>query len=203
MDLLSIIIFFAVIAKIFKKNDPKKYEETVRKAKDIGGEVLGEIRGEMKNRRENYEKQYRDFEQKVTRGATQKQQANTYEMPKHTQRVNSYEMPTQNARTTPAYEQVNKSRMEAEKTSILERAKANAEEDKEDITLRSLEESHGHSAKVAPAIHDHSEDIISENSVEKIQDLIVKGYEVDLCFERDFLGEAMDMVNRFSMGGSV
>lgn len=203
MDLLSIIIFFAVIAKIFKKNDPKKYEETVRKAKDIGGEVLGEIRGEMKNRRENYEKQYRDFEQKVTRGATQTQQANTYEMPKHTQRVNSYEMPTQNARTTPAYEQVNKSRMEAEKTSILERAKANAEEDKEDITLRSLEESHGHSAKVAPAIHDHSEDIISENSVEKIQDLIVKGYEVDLCFERDFLGEAMDMVNRFSMGGSV
>ena len=203
MDLLSIIIFFAVIVKIFKKNDPKKYEETVRKAKDIGGEVLGEIRGEMKNRRENYEKQYRDFEQKVTRGATQTQQANTYEMPKHTQRVNSYEMPTQNARTTPAYEQVNKSRMEAEKTSILERAKANAEEDKEDITLRSLEESHGHSAKVAPAIHDHSEDIISENSVEKIQDLIVKGYEVDLCFERDFLGEAMDMVNRFSMGGSV
>lgn len=32
---------------------------------------------------------------------------------------------------------------------------------------------------------------------------MVKGYEGNLCFERDFVGEAMDMVSRFSLGGSA
>ena len=93
--------------------------------------------------------------------------------------------------------------MEAKNTSILQRAKANADEDKDDVTLRSLEESHGHSAHVAPAVHNHPEDEIPENMLGKIEDLMVKGYEGELCFERDFVGEAMDMVNRFSLGGSV
>lgn len=106
-------------------------------------------------------------------------------------------------RTRPAREQVQKSRMEANNTSILQRAKGNAAEDSEDATLRSLEESHGHSAHVAPAVHHHPEDEIPENMIGKIEDLMVKGYEVDLCFERDFVGEAMDMVSRFSLGGSV
>ena len=88
-------------------------------------------------------------------------------------------------------------------TVKLQRARANADEDKDDVTLRSLEESHGHSAHVAPAVHNHPEDEIPENMLRKIEDLMVKGYEGDLCFERDFVGEAMDMVNRFSMGGSV
>lgn len=106
-------------------------------------------------------------------------------------------------RTRPAREQVQKSRMEANNTSILQRAKGNAAEDSEDATLRSLEESHGHSAHVAPVVHHHPEDEIPENMIGKIEDLMVKGYEVDLCFERDFVGEAMDMVSRFSLGGSV
>lgn len=228
MDLLSIIILFAVIARIFKKNDPKKYEETVRKAKEFGSEFVGEIRGNVNARRSDYEKKIKDFEQSIRQQKTSQ-----------TQRANTYEMPTHNTRTAPVYEQMNmqdyqktqstnsvqktrpvqstaemeendyarqqvyKSRMEAKNTTILQRAKANAEEDKEDVTLRSLEESHGHSAHVAPAVHDHPEDEIPENSLEKIEDLMVKGYEGNLCFERDFVGEAMDMVNRFSMGGSV
>lgn len=106
-------------------------------------------------------------------------------------------------RTRPAREQVQKSRMEANNTSILQRAKGNAAEDSEDAALRSLEESHGHSVHVAPAVHHHPEDEIPENMIGKIEDLMVKGYEVDLCFERDFVGEAMDMVSRFSLGGSV
>ena len=61
MDLLSIIIFCVVIARIFKKNDPKKYEETVRKAKKFGSEFVGEIRGSMNEKRTTYEKQRRSF----------------------------------------------------------------------------------------------------------------------------------------------
>lgn len=178
MDLLSIIILFAVIARIFKKNDPKKYEETVRKAKEFGSEFVGEIRGNVESKRATYEQQRRNFEQQI--------------QPRRTQQ------------TTPVYEQMNmQDYQKAQNTTILQRAKSNVEENKEDVTLRSLEESHGHSAHVAPAVHNHPEDEIPENSLEKIEDLMVKGYEGNLCFERDFVGEAMDMVNRFSMGGSV
>jgi len=219
MDLLTLIIIFSVIAKIFKKNSPEKYEDVKRKAKEMGSEVYGGLRGNVNARRSDYEKRIKDFEQSVRQ-----------HKPAQPQRTTAYEIPKQTTRTTPAYEQmkmqeyqkeqaekkqsvmeendlarqqVYKSRMEAKNTTILQRAKANADEDKEDVTLRSLEESHGHSAHVAPAIHNHPEDEIPENSLEKIEDLIVKGYEGNLCFERDFVGEAMDMVNRFSMGGSV
>ena len=233
MDLISLIIIFSIIASIFKKNSPEKYEDVKRKAKELGGEVYGGLRGSVNARRSDYEKRIKDFEQQA------KQRANMWQnkSQNQTQRATTYEMPRSNARTASTYEpqnrqpyqkeqninsaravqptsttmeendlarqQVYKSRMEAKNTTILQRAKANAQEDKEDVTLRSLEESHGHSAHVAPAVHHHPEDVIPENSLDKIQDLIVKGYEGNLCFERDFVGEAMDMVNRFSMGGSV
>lgn len=217
MDLISLIIIISVIVRIFKKNSPEKYEDVKRKAKDLGSEVVGELRGNVESRRATYEQQRKSFQQQTQ----PKRQAQP-------QRTNTYEMPKQSVRTTPAREQVNiqqrqpaqaaksvreendvarmqvqKSRMEAQNTTILYRAKANAEEDKEDVTLRSLEESHGHSARVAPAVHNHPEDEIPENMLGKIEDLMAKGYEGNLCFERDFVGEAMDMVARFSLGGSV
>ena len=204
MDLISIIIFFAVIAKIFKKNDPKKYEETVRKAKEFGSEFVGEIRGNVKSKRATYEQQRRNFEQQIQPRRTQ-QTTPVYEQMnmQDYQKTRPVQSTAEMEENDYARQQVYKSRMEAKNTTILQRAKSNAEEDKEDVTLRSLEESHGHSAHVAPAVHNHPEDEIPENSLEKIEDLMVKGYEGNLCFERDFVGEAMDMVNRFSMGGSV
>lgn len=204
MDLLSIIILFAVIARIFKKNDPKKYEEAVRKAKQFGGEVVGEIRGSMNEKRASYEQQRRNFEQQTQpRRAQQTTPAHEQMNMQNYQKSRPVQSTAEMEENDYARQQVYKSRMEAKNTTILQRAKSNAEEDKEDVTLRSLEESHGHSAHVAPAVHNHSEDEIPENSLEKIEDLMVKGYEGNLCFERDFVGEAMDMVNRFSMGGSV
>jgi len=217
MDLISIIILCVVIARVFKKNSPEKYEETVRKAKELGNEVVGELRGNMESKRATYEQQRRNFEQQ-TQPRRAKQTTRT--TPAYGQiNIQDYQK-SQNANTTratrtvqpastikeendEARQQIYKSRMEAKNTTILQRAKANADEDKEDVTLRSLEESHGHSAHVAPAVHNHPEDEIPENMLGKIEDLMVKGYEGDLCFERDFVGEAMDMVNRFSMGGSV
>ncbi|MBQ6812296.1 MAG: hypothetical protein IJP06_04210 [Agathobacter sp.] len=217
MDLISIIILCVVIARVFKKNSPEKYEETVRKAKELGNEVVGELRGNMESKRATYEQQRRNFEQQTqprrakqtTRTTPAYEQINMQDYQKRqsadTARKARTVQPTSTVmeENDEARQQIYKSRMEAKNTTILQRARANADEDKEDVTLRSLEESHGHSAHVAPAVHNHPEDVIPENSLKKIEDLMVKGYEADLCFERDFVGEAMDMVNRFSMGGSV
>ena len=217
MDLISIIILCVVIARVFKKNSPEKYEETVRKAKELGNEVVGELRGNMESKRATYEQQRRNFEQQTqprrakqtTRTTPAYEQINMQDYQKRqsadTARKARTVQPTSTVmeENDEARQQIYKSRMEAKNTTILQRARANADEDKDDVTLRSLEESHGHSAHVAPAVHNHPEDEIPENMLGKIEDLMVKGYEGDLCFERDFVGEAMDMVNRFSMGGSV
>ena len=178
MDFLSLIILISILAKIFKKNSPEKYEETIRKAKDIGGEVVGELRGNVQSRRMMAEQQKKKYEEKMReyeQMAQRQTQRSTYEMPKQ----------------------------EEKKTSILDRAKENTDAQKEDLTLRSLEESHGHSAHVAPAVHHHPEDEMPENLMGTVEDLMVKGYEGNLCFERDFVGEGTDMIARFSLGGSI
>lgn len=102
-----------------------------------------------------------------------------------------------------AMQQVKASRTEARNTTILQRAKANAEEDKADVTLQTMEAEHNHSERVSVAKHHHPEDVILENMLGSIEDLMVKGYDGNLCFERDFLGEAMDMIGRFTVPSDV
>lgn len=97
-----------------------------------------------------------------------------------------------------AMQQVYASRMEARNTTILQRAKANADEDKVDVTLETMEAEHNHSERVSAAIHHHPEDVILENMLGSVEDLMVKGYDGNLCFERDFVGEGLDMISRFS-----
>lgn len=102
-----------------------------------------------------------------------------------------------------AMQQVYEGRMEARNTSILQRAKANAEEDKVDVTLETMEAEHNHSERVSVAEHHHPEDIIPENMLGKIEDLMIKGYDGNLCFERDFVGEGLDMISRFTVPSDV
>ena len=102
-----------------------------------------------------------------------------------------------------AKQQVYASRMEARNTTILQRAKANAEEDKVDVTLQTMEAEHKHSERVSSAEHHHPEDIMPENMLGSIEDLMIKGYEGNLCFERDFVGEGMDMISRFTVPSNV
>ena len=97
-----------------------------------------------------------------------------------------------------AMEQVHKARMEARNTTILQRAVANADEDKVDVTLETMEAEHNHSERVSAAVHHHPEDIIPDDMLGTIEDLMVKGYDGNLCFERDFVGEGLDMISRFS-----
>ena len=99
---------------------------------------------------------------------------------------------------------------------IVQRAKANTKKYEADETLRELESEHKHSEKVSSAeaayvakdreehmkMHmepaAHAED---ENLLGSVEDLMVKGYDGNLSFERDFVGEAMDMINRFTLAG--
>ena len=76
-------------------------------------------------------------------------------------------------------------------------------ENAKDVTLATMEEEHNHSERVAPAIHHHPEDHLEESMLGKVEDLIATGYDGNLCFERDFLGEAMDMIGRFTVPSEI
>lgn len=102
-----------------------------------------------------------------------------------------------------AMQQVHAGRMEARNTTILQRAKTNTDADKVDVTLETMEAEHNHSERVAPAVHHHPEDSIPESMLGSIEDLMVKGFDGNLCFERDFVGEAMDMISHFTVPSEV
>lgn len=82
----------------------------------------------------------------------------------------------------------------------------------EDVTLEQLQTEHQHSEKVATAkaayvekeealhrqYHENPDEFLqNENLLGSVEDLMVKGYDGNLSFERDFLGEGLDMINRF------
>lgn len=100
--------------------------------------------------------------------------------------------------------------------SIVQRAKANTKKYEADETLHELESEHKHSEKVSSAeaayvakdreehMKMHMEPAAyaeDENLLGSVEDLMVKGYDGNLSFERDFVGEAMDMINRFTLAG--
>ena len=116
----------------------------------------------------------------------QRQSQPVYQMPKKATRVESPKV------------QVQKARPEVPTATIVERAKANANENIADVTLETMEAEHNHSERVSAAVHHHPEDIIPDNMLGTVEDLMVKGYDGNLCFERDFVGEGLDMISRFS-----
>ena len=99
---------------------------------------------------------------------------------------------------TSAMQQVHEGRVEARTTTITERAKANANENEADITLETMEAEHNHSERVSAAVHHHVDDTLPESMLGSVEDLMVKGFDGNLCFERDFVGEGQDMISRFS-----
>lgn len=104
----------------------------------------------------------------------------------------------------------------AQKTDIVSRAKSNTEKLKDDETLSELELSHNHSEKQIQKPVEHStvcrahevrdnSNIIEpgESVLGSVEDLMVKGFSGNMSFERDFVGEAMDMVANFSLQKDV
>lgn len=60
-----------------------------------------------------------------------------------------------------------------------------------------------HSKQPTPQAYAPTPEVLSESQLGRVEDLIVKGYEGNLCFERDFLAEAMDMLNCFTVPSDI
>ena len=102
-----------------------------------------------------------------------------------------------------AMQQVYEERVETRTSTINDRARANTDAKKVDVTLETMEAEHNHSERVAAAVHHHPEDVMPESMLGNIQDLMIKGYDGNLCFERDFVGEGLDMISHFTVPSDV
>ena len=98
---------------------------------------------------------------------------------------------------------------ETRPNAIVEKAKSNAAAQAEDLTLQEIEASHGHAEHQEEEAVPHSRSCQTleaggkvteawDNLLGTTEDLMVKGYDGNLQFERDFVGEALDMLGHIS-----
>ncbi len=156
-------------------------------------------------------------------------QNNTYNMranqsqTAYNAKQNAYAQPTQQKRQMTADERAKLDAYRQQKafaqpvakpTNIVERAKQNVNKYAEDTTLEQLEKEHKHSERESKAeaayvakereehrkLHTEPIPLVEEESLlGSVQDLMIKGYDGNLSFERDFVGEAMDLLNSFTV----
>ena len=92
---------------------------------------------------------------------------------------------------------------------IVVRAKNNNDHFNEDDTLAEIEKMHGHKENEPPIRIEHEAVCMThaadadaafpqESIFGSAQDLIVKGYDGNMDFDRDFIAEAMEMINNCS-----
>lgn len=99
---------------------------------------------------------------------------------------------------------------QSQKGDIVQRAVANNARFEEDTTREAIEAMHGHSEAEHKVAMEHSRNCRTlgkdnNNSIEaesqsmfgSVENLIAMGYSGNLEFERDFLGEGLDMINNF------
>lgn len=109
-----------------------------------------------------------------------------------------------------ANQQMRQAQRPQQAPNIVERAKQNNAKLSSDTTLEQIEKMHGHAEHHEPEKVQHNpacqsigkddRAIVAEESVlGTIEDLMVKGYDGNLNFDRDFVGEAMDMVAAFTV----
>ena len=105
------------------------------------------------------------------------------------------------------------------KQSIVERAKQNTAKYQADATKQQMEREHRHLESVKTTgvkefaaaqkeAHPHDAAHVAKELAKQdgtllgtVEDLMVKGVDTSLSFERDFVGEGLDMINSFSMPG--
>lgn len=194
--IFSIVIWIVVIVgivKSFSGNDSKKTQSTQNSTQ-------------------------KTVQQNSTYNTRANQQQTSYNA-----QQNAYARPTQQKRQMTeadrakldAYRQQKAAAQPAAKpTNIVERAKQNANKYEEDTTLEQLEKEHKHSereskaeaAYVAKEREEHRKlhtepipPVEEESLLGNVQDLMIKGYDGNLSFERDFVGEAMDLLNSFTV----
>ncbi len=82
------------------------------------------------------------------------------------------------------------------KETILDRAKGNVQE--ETVDEMKLRDAHQHTNAGGNMQNKKPEEVMAEGNVlmDRVYDLMVTGYSGNMQFERDFLAEGMDMLNR-------
>lgn len=200
---MEILIFIGVIiyiAKAIKKADEKQNQQN-NKNRNYGTAIYQAPR-QTSQQSQQWKKAAQENIEKARQRATRVlQEFETDLMNELNGNVNTKADSTPRNRS--AMQQVQASRIENRNTTILDRAKANAAEDMVDVTLETMEAEHAHSERVSAAVHHHPEDEIPENMLGNIEDLMIKGYDGNLCFERDFVGEGLDMISRFEVPSEV
>ncbi len=218
VSVLSILIWIVVIVGIvkgFSGNDSKKTQptqnstqKTVQQFKSGAQKIISEIsayadaaeQGTSTGNKTSYNQTQRSYNA----------QQNAYAQPKQQKR----QMTAAERAKLDAYRQQKAAAKSAQPTNIVDRAKQNANKYTEDTTLEQLEKEHKHSereskaeaAYVAKEREEHRKlhtepipPVEEESLLGSVQDLMIKGYDGNLSFERDFVGEAMDLLNSFTV----
>lgn len=218
VSVLSILIWIVVIVGIvkgFSGNDSKKTQptqnstqKTVQQLKSGAQKIISEIsayadaaeQGTSTGNKTSYNQTQRSYNA----------QQNAYAQPKQQKR----QMTAAERAKLDAYRQQKAAAKSAQPTNIVDRAKQNANKYAEDTTLEQLEKEHKHSereskaeaAYVAKEREEHRKlhtepipPVEEESLLGSVQDLMIKGYDGNLSFERDFVGEAMDLLNSFTV----
>ena len=218
VSVLSILIWIVVIVGIvkgFSGNDSKKTQptqnstqKTVQQFKSGAQKIISEIsayadaaeQGTRTGNKTSYNQTQRSYNA----------QQNAYAQPKQPKR----QMTAAERAKLDAYRQQKAAAKSAQPTNIVDRAKQNANKYTEDTTLEQLEKEHKHSereskaeaAYVAKEREEHRKlhtepipPVEEESLLGSVQDLMIKGYDGNLSFERDFVGEAMDLLNSFTV----
>lgn len=218
VSVLSILIWIVVIVGIvkgFSGNDSKKTQptqnstqKTVQQFKSGAQKIISEIsayadaaeQGTSTGNKTSYNQTQRSYNA----------QQNAYAQPKQQKR----QMTAAERAKLDAYRQQKAAAKSAQPTNIVDRAKQNANKYTEDTTLEQLEKEHKHSERESKAeaayvakerekhrkLHTEPIPPVEEESLlGSVQDLMIKGYDGNLSFERDFVGEAMDLLNSFTV----
>lgn len=218
VSVLSILIWIVVIVGIvkgFSRNDSKKTQptqnstqKTVQQFKSGAQKIISEIsayadaaeQGTSTGNKTSYNQTQRSYNA----------QQNAYAQPKQPKR----QMTAAERAKLDAYRQQKAAAKSAQPTNIVDRAKQNANKYAEDTTLEQLEKEHKHSEREskaeAPYVAKEREEhrklhtepippVEEESLLGSVQDLMIKGYDGNLSFERDFVGEAMDLLNSFTV----
>jgi hypothetical protein len=213
--LIWLIIIFVIFMQIGKKTP--KVQEKLQEAKD---EALQAMQTQAKQSTPTTQTMHHTT-QTTQRSFSVGKKTMTYTTEKKTQKRS---MTDADREKLEAYRrQMAESQRTAEKTAskaaepndIVSRAKANsARYADKDETMQELEREHRHSEHVTPAGPKHADQeetkrahisaaepsySLEESLLPSVEDLMVKGYDGNLSFERDFLGEAMDMISSYTL----
>ena len=198
MELIIFIVVISYIVKAIKKSNEEMAKSTQKNQQQTYQMPKQATR--VNSPKVQVQQQREQFKQMTLEGVEKARQYATNKLQEFEKDVleELHGNPSKPQQNRAAMQQVQEGRAEARRTTIVERAKANTDATKTDVTLESMEAEHNHSERVSAAVHNHSEDILSDNMLGTVEDLMVKGYDGNLCFERDFVGEGLDMISRFS-----